>query len=81
MHETNQDYKIFTQNDNKDKPNYKLKSWNEKNKNKNKNTTYAKQKYNKILLERRNRTRSWQENVPKIGVEQTKGNGEFYFYL
>jgi len=46
-----------------------------------KNTTYAKQKSNKILLQRRNKTRSWQENVPKIGVQQTKGNGEFYLYL
>jgi hypothetical protein len=23
----------------------------------------------------------WQESVPKIGVEQTKGNGKSYLYL
>ncbi len=25
--------------------------------------------------------RLWQENIPKFGVEQIKGNGEFYLYL
>jgi hypothetical protein len=30
---------------------------------------------------KKNRTRLQQENVPKIGVEHTKGNGEFCFYL
>jgi transcription initiation factor TFIIIB Brf1 subunit/transcription initiation factor TFIIB len=39
----------------KDKPSSTFKSWNKKNKNK--NTTCAKQKPNKILLQKRNRTR------------------------
>jgi hypothetical protein len=39
------------------------------------------QKSNKLLLQIRNKTRLWQENVPKINVEHTKNNGEFYFYL
>jgi len=76
---TTKNTNFSTQNENKDKPNHKFKSWNKKNKNK--NMTYAKQESTKILLQRRNKTRSWQENVPKIGVEQTKGNEEFYFYL
>jgi hypothetical protein len=29
----------------------------------------------------KNRPRSWQRFVPKIGVEQIKNNGEFCFYL
>jgi hypothetical protein len=31
-----------------------------------------KRKQNKVMIKK---------NVPKIGVEQTKGNGEFYLYL
>jgi hypothetical protein len=36
-----------------------------------------------ILLQEgnKNRTRLWQENIPKINVEQIEGNGKFYFYL
>jgi hypothetical protein len=43
----------------------------------------AKQKFNWIFLQEWNKniTRLWQENVPKINVEQTEGNGELYFYL
>jgi hypothetical protein len=40
-----------------------------------------KQKSNKILLQKINKTRLQQENVLKIGVEHNKGNGEFYLYL
>jgi hypothetical protein len=29
----------------------------------------------------KNRTRLWCKIMPKIGVEQTKGNERFYFYL
>jgi hypothetical protein len=38
---------------------------------------------NKILLQGRNKNRArlWQDNVPNIDVEQTKGNGKFYLYL
>jgi hypothetical protein len=38
--------------------------------------TCVKQESNKILLQGRNknRTRLWQKNVPKISVEQIKGN-------
>jgi len=60
-------------------PNFKSKSWNKKNNNK--NMTCVKQNFNKILLQIRNKTRLWQENIPKIDVEQIKNNGEFYFYL
>jgi hypothetical protein len=42
---------------------------------------HAKQKSNEILLQKINRARLWEENVPKIGVEQIKNNGEFYLYL
>ncbi len=28
-----------------------------------------------------NKTRLWQENIPKTDVEQTKSNEEFYLYL
>jgi hypothetical protein len=41
----------------------------------------AKQKSNKILLQRINKTKTWQENVPKTSVQHTKGNGEFCLYL
>jgi hypothetical protein len=40
-----------------------------------------KQKSNKILLQKINKTRLQQENVLKISVEHTKCNGEFYLYL
>jgi hypothetical protein len=45
--------------------------------------TIAKQEFNKILLQERNKNirRLWQENVPKTSVEQIKGKKEFYFYL
>jgi hypothetical protein len=52
-----------------------------KQKKKKKNMTCAKQESNKILLQGRNKTRLWQENVPKISVEHTEGNGDFYNYL
>ncbi len=71
--------RFFSPNENKGMPNSKSRSWNKKNKNK--NTTCAKQDSNKIILQRKNKTRLWQKNVPKIGVEQTKGKGEFYLYL
>jgi hypothetical protein len=33
-------------------------------------------------LQRKNKTGLWQKKiVPKTNVEQTKGKGEFYFYL
>jgi hypothetical protein len=76
---TTKSIRFSNQNKNKWRLNSKFKSWNKKNKNK--NTTCAKSKSNKVLLQRRNKTRLWQENVPKIGVEQIKGNGEFYLYL
>ncbi len=50
-------------------------------KNKNNNTTCAKSKSNNILLQKRNRLRLWQENVPKTSDEQTKNNEKFYVYL
>ncbi len=54
-----------------------------KQQNKNKDMTSVKQESNKIWLQGRNknRLRLQQKNVPKTGVEQTKGNGDFYFYL
>ncbi len=71
--------KISIQNDNKGRPNSKFRSWNKKNNNK--TTTCAKQKSNKIQLQKGYKTRLWQENVSKTNVEQTKSNGELYFYL
>ncbi len=67
--------KFPNQNENKGKHNSRSKLWNKKNKKK--NTTHGKQKSNKILLQRRNKTKLWQENVPKINVEQIKNNVEF----
>jgi hypothetical protein len=32
-------------------------------------------------LQKRNRLRLWQENVPKTSDEQTKNNEKFYVYL
>jgi hypothetical protein len=54
-----------------------------KQENKNKDMTSVKQESNKILLQGRNKNRMslWQKNVPKIGVEQIKGNDELYLYL
>jgi hypothetical protein len=43
--------------------------------------TRSKQESNNILLQKRNRTRIWQGNIPKICGEKIKGNGEVYFYL
>jgi hypothetical protein len=73
------DFPNLNENNNKLNP----KSWLWNKKNKNKNTTCAKQKSNIIFLQGRNKnkTRFWQENLPKTGFEQTKGNREFYFYL
>jgi hypothetical protein len=62
------------QNENKGMPGSKSRLWNKKNKNS--NTTCGKQKSNKILLQKINKTTLWQENVLKTNVEQTKGNGE-----
>jgi hypothetical protein len=42
---------------------------------------HAKEKSNKILLQRRNKNRTMTRNVPKTNIEQTKGKGEFYLYL
>jgi len=58
---------FFTQNKNKNKPISKFKSWNKTNKQK--NMTHVKQKSNKILLQRINRTRLWQEKVYETSVE------------
>jgi hypothetical protein len=41
----------------------------------------SKKQSNKKILQRGNKIRLWQENVPKTDVEQTKGNGKFYFYF
>jgi hypothetical protein len=41
----------------------------------------VKQKSNKILLQAQNKNMPWQKKNPKINVEWTKGNGEFYFCL
>jgi len=42
----------------------------------------VKQKSNKILtMKKQTQNKLWQENAPKIGVEQIKGNREFYLYL
>jgi hypothetical protein len=72
---------FLNQYENNNKSNPKSWLWNKKKKNK--NTTHVKQKSNIIFLQGRNKnkTRLWQENVPKTGVEQTKGNREFYLYL
>jgi hypothetical protein len=43
--------------------------------------TYAKQKSNKILLQRKKHNKVMTRNVSKTSVEQTKDNGEFYLYL
>jgi hypothetical protein len=59
--------RFYTQNENKSMHTSKFKLWNKKNKIK--NMTCVKQKSNKILLWRRNKTMPWQENVPKISVE------------
>jgi hypothetical protein len=42
-----------------------------------------KQKFNKILLQKQNKNimKLSKENVPKNGVEHTKCNENFYFYL
>jgi hypothetical protein len=32
-------------------------------------------------LQRRTRKKLWQENIPKINVEQTKGNEDLCLYL
>jgi hypothetical protein len=49
--------------------NSKFRMWNKKNTNK--NMTCVRKKFNKILLQKqnKNKTRLWQENVFKIGVE------------
>jgi peptidyl-tRNA hydrolase len=61
------------QNENKGNPSSKFKLWN--NKNKNKIMTCAKQKSNKILLQgKKKKVRLWEENIPKIGVEQIESN-------
>jgi hypothetical protein len=46
----------------------------------NKDMTHAKQESNNMLLQGRNknRTRLWQENIPKTSVEHIKSNDEFY---
>ncbi len=44
-------------------------------------TQREKQESNKILLQRRTRKKLWQENIPKINVEQTKGNEDLCLYL
>jgi hypothetical protein len=45
--------------------------------------THVKQESNKNLLQgiNKNKTRLWQENLLKIGVEHIKSNGKFYLYL
>jgi len=43
--------------------------------------TSANKNLTRFYLQKRNKTRLWQENTPKIGVKQIKGNEEFYFYL
>jgi hypothetical protein len=43
--------------------------------------TSANKNITRFYLQKRNKTRLWQENTPKTGVKQIKGNGEFYFYL
>ncbi len=65
--------------ENKSKVNFKSKSWNQKNK----NMTSEKQKFNKILLQKLYIyiMKLSKENVPKNGVEHTKCNEKFYFYL
>jgi hypothetical protein len=52
-----------------------------KQENKNKDMLNTKQESNKILLQGRNKNwiRLWQENIPKIDVEQIKGSGNFFF--
>ncbi len=51
--------------------------------NQNKDMTHVKQESNKNLLQgiNKNKTRLWQENLLKIGVEHIKSNGKFYLYL
>lgn len=49
---------------------------------KNKNATCAKQKSNKNYTTKKEQNKVMiKKNRPKINVEQTKGNGEFYLYL
>jgi len=74
-------WNFLNQDKNNNKPNPKSWLWNKKNNNK--NMTHAKQKFNVIFLQgrKKNKTRLWQENVPKTDVKQTKGNREFYLYL
>jgi len=51
--------------------------------NRNKDMTHVKQESNWNLLQgiNKNKTRLWQENLLKIGVEHIKSNGKFYLYL
>jgi hypothetical protein len=63
---------LLNQNENKNWPNLKSKLWNKKTRtrhvrNKNPTIFYCKE-------EIKNKTRLWQENVPKTNVEQTKSN-------
>ncbi len=34
-----------------------------------------------IIKKLKNRTKLWQENIPKTNVEHIESNEEFYFYL
>jgi hypothetical protein len=52
-------------------PKKQKKTWHVQNKNPIRFISRKKQYQNK----------SWQENIPKVGVEQSKGNGKFYLYL
>jgi hypothetical protein len=57
----------------------KSKSWNKKIKSWNKDIMCAQCECKRTLLQKRDK--SWQKYVPKIGVEQTKSNEKFCFYL
>jgi hypothetical protein len=72
---------FLNQDGNKHKFYAKSRLWN--NKNKNKNTTRVKQKFNKIVLQKRNKnkTKLWQRNVFKICVEKINGDRIFYLDL
>jgi hypothetical protein len=76
---TTKTIRFFNQNYNKGKLSSKSRSWNKENKNK--NTTNENKNPTKHYCKKKILTRLWQENIPKISVQQTKNNEEFYFYL
>jgi hypothetical protein len=71
---TTKSTRFSNQNENKDRPNFKFKSWNKKIRTRTwhmQNKNSIKKYYNE---KKKNKTRLWQENIPKINVEHIEGN-------